>query len=355
MLQIEPTADRKQHAVREGRPLDGLWQTRAIVWMVLSGEALAIVLSLAPGGEARRWIYFGLTSVGIQWISLLTLGWLYLLREPLSRWKPQHVAYLALAALLVNTWFVGGVARVFLIGTWPLAQDSWPALFLRWTGIALAVGLLGLAAFQTHWRNRQLAVRAKQAELESLRARIRPHFLFNTLNTAAALVHQRPRDAEQILLDLADLFRAALSGPREVSLEEELALTRRYVEIESLRFSDRLLVRWNVPDPVPAAMVPTLSIQPLVENAIRHGVEQTPGRSTVEIEIEQRGDIVSVTVRNDLPPGGASSATGHRVGQASTRARIEALTGENGRLETTVKDGRYVATITLPQGKMERG
>ncbi|HSM12326.1 MAG TPA: histidine kinase, partial [Lysobacter sp.] len=221
-------------------------------------------------------------------------------------------------------------------------------VFLRVTGIALAVGLLGLAAFQNHWRVRQLALRAKQAELESLRARIRPHFLFNTLNTAAALVHQRPGEAEQILLDLADLFRAALSGPREITLEEELALTRRYVEIESLRFSDRLGVTWTLPDPLPEAMLPTLSVQPLVENAIRHGVELSSKRSIVEIEVAQADGLVRITVRNDLPANGQTSQQGHRLGQASTRARIEALTGDGARFETTVEDGRYVATITLP-------
>ncbi|MDQ3511077.1 MAG: histidine kinase, partial [Pseudomonadota bacterium] len=195
---------------------------------------------------------------------------------------------------------------------------------------------------------RQLALRAKQAELESLRARIRPHFLFNTLNTAAALVHQRPGEAEQILLDLADLFRAALSGPREIPLAEELALTRRYVEIESLRFSDRLSVSWNLPDPLPATIVPTLSVQPLVENAIRHGVERVSAPSTVDITVVQHDGVICITVSNDLPADGESSQHGHRIGQASARARIEALTGDRGRLETRVENGRYVATILLP-------
>ena len=317
---------------------------------MLSGEALAVVLALASSAETNRWLYFALTSVGIQWVALLTLAVLYLFREHLARTDPQRVAYVALAVLVLNTWFVGSVARMFLAGLWPLAQDTWQALFLRSTGIALTVGLIGLAAFQNHWRARQMAVRAKQAELESLRARIRPHFLFNTLNTAAALVHQRPGEAEQILLDLADLFRAALSGPREITLEEELALTRRYVEIESLRFSDRLGVTWVLPDPIPEVTLPTLSVQPLVENAIRHGVELSSTRTLVEIEVAQVDGLVRITVRNDLPANGQTSQQGHRLGQASTRARIEALTGDGARFETTVEGGRYVATITLPEG-----
>ena len=90
-------------------------------------------------------------------------------------------------------------------------------------------------------------MRAKQSELQALQARIRPHFLFNTLNTGAALVHPRPEEAERLLLDLADLFRAALAGPRQILLEDELSLARRYLEIEALRFGERLQVRWELP------------------------------------------------------------------------------------------------------------
>lgn len=331
-------------------PLDSLWRTRAILSVLVVCLAVALVLALAPGIEGNRWTYFLLASLAIIWIALLTLSGLYLLRHELARLKPVRVAYAALVLLTLSTWLVGATAMVFTDTTWALAGGSWQPLMLRLTGIALAIGLLGLAAFQNHWRTQQMAVRAKQAELESLRARIRPHFLFNTLNTAAALVHQRPGEAEQILLDLADLFRAALSGPREITLEEELALTRRYVEIESLRFSDRLGVKWKLPDPLPEVMLPTLSVQPLVENAIRHGVELSSARSVVEIEVAQVDGLVRITVRNDLPANGRTSQQGHRLGQASTRARIEALTGDGARFETTVEDGRYVATITLPKG-----
>ncbi|MDQ3205839.1 MAG: histidine kinase [Pseudomonadota bacterium] len=330
-------------------PLDSLWRPPAILRVLLAGEAVALLLSLAPGVQHDWWTYFLLASLAINWVALLTLGALFLLRRELAKLKPLEIAYVALALLTTSTWVVAAAAVVLSNEFWNLSPGSWWSLLLRLTGISVTVGLLALAAFENHWLARQLALRAKQAELESLRARIRPHFLFNTLNTAAALVHARPGEAEQILLDLADLFRAALSGPREISLEEELALTRRYLEIELLRFGDRLSIRWNLPATLPAATVPTLSVQPLVENAIRHGVELSSDRTVVEITVEQRDSSIVISVSNDLPAADRSANRGHRIGQASTRARIEALAGDRGRLVTSVENGRYVATITLPQ------
>lgn len=329
-------------------PLDALWQASAIVWVLLAGEGLAVVLTLAPAAENDRLVYFGLTSLVIQWVSLLALGGLFLLRRALTGIRAQYLAYIALGLLVLAAWLVCGTAWLLLREVWSMTQNGWQSLFLRFTGITLAVGLLGLAAFQNHWRARQLAVLAKQSELEALQARIRPHFLFNTLNTCAALVHQRPGDAEQLLLDLADLFRAALAGPREIPLEDELALTRRYLEIESLRFGERLQVEWRVPETIPAVDTPTLSIQPLVENAIRHGVEPTPGGGKIEIEITADSDVARITVRNLLPEKSTQSTIGHQVGLSSVRARVEALSQGKGSVETSIAEGVYTASIVLP-------
>ena len=329
-------------------PLDALWQARVLIWVVLAGEGVAVVLALAPRSEGDGWIHFALTSMAIQWISLLTLGGLYLLRKPLNPLRPQYVAYVALGLLLVCTWLVTGLAWLLLRDLWSMTQGGWQSLLLRLSGIAFTVGLLGLAAFLNHWRARQLAVRAMQSELEALQARIRPHFLFNTLNTGAALVHERPADAEQLLLDLADLFRAALAGPREISLEDELALTRRYLEIESLRFGKRLHVEWQLPDTIPDVATPTLSLQPLVENAIRHGVEPSAEGGTIAISVKSEQGNVRVSVRNPLPADLTRSTTGHQVGLSSVRARIEALTQGRGRVETSIADGTYTANIVLP-------
>src|SRR5690606_29909172 len=121
-----------------------------------------------------------------------------------------------------------------------------------------------------------------------------------------------------------------------------------YLEIERLRFGDRLQVAWTLPEVLPDVAVPALSIQPLVENAIRHGIEPSPGGGRLDVTVVQEVDQVRVVVANDLPLAGRDPAAGHQVGLASARERIQALSEGRGRLETRVQDGRYVATITLP-------
>lgn len=327
------------------RPLDALFRPSAMIAVVLAGEALALILTLAPGQPAG-WhpVQFGLTSLGIQWVSLGTLCAIYLVRNHLSRLTSPVIAWACLGLLLAMTLLVS--LAVHALGATGVASDG-SGFIGRMLALALVVGLVALMAYQNYSRAWQLAVRAKQLELEALQARIRPHFLFNTLNTGAALVHARPDEAERVLLDLADLFRAALRGPELVPLSQELELTRRYLEIEALRFGDRLNVRWDMPDALPDARVPSLSIQPLAENAIRHGIEHLPGGGSIEIDVRIIASNVEVTVANDVAVTRAA-AGGHAIGLASSRERVHALTEGRGHVNVDFDGRRYVARMTLP-------
>ena len=328
-------------------PLDSLWKPAALMALVLAGEALALIMALVTDQTNSRLVAFGLASLGIQWIALGTLALLYLLRRPLSRLAPPTLAWTCLILLLAMTWLVAVAAwRLFGAASAPDA-DGRPFVF-RMCAIALVVGLLTLIAFQNYAQAKYLAVRTKQLELESLRARIRPHFLFNTLNTGAALVHARPDEAERVLLDLADLFRAALRGPERIPLAEEIELTRRYLEIESLRFGPRLQVAWSLPDTLPRAGIPALSLQPLAENAIRHGIERLPGGGRIEIRLEREDGWIRIHVENDMPSDGSRATDGHRIGLNSARERVRALSGGRGDIETRLHEGRHVATLRIP-------
>ena len=327
-------------------PLAALWRPPALMGVVLGGEALAAILALAPTHGGERLVHFGLASLGIQWVALGTLCALFLLRRPLGRLPPLRLAWACLALFLLMSLLVAAAAWSVLVMT-ANAEGTRTGFILRMLGLALVVGLIGLLAYQNYWRSRQWAVRAKQLELEALQARIRPHFLFNTLNTGAALVHAQPDAAERVLLDLADLFRSTLRGPQQIPLAEELALTRRYLDIEALRFGPRLQLDWQVPEQLPAVEVPSLSIQPLAENAIRHGIERLPQGGRVDVRVRVEGGWIEIRIANDLPDG-EGGPRGHAVGLASARERVEAMTAARGRVEAGVEHGRYVARMLLP-------
>ncbi|WOB49790.1 histidine kinase [Xanthomonas hydrangeae] len=220
--------------------------------------------------------------------------------------------------------------------------------FLRTTGIALTVGILSLLAFHNHWRARQLAIQAQQAQLDALRARIRPHFLFNTLNTGAALIHGHPEKAERLLLDLADLFRAALGSSDQISLHEELALTRRYLEIEEMRLGRRLTIDWQVPSSLPNIQIPPLSIQPLAENAVRHGIEPRIDGGCISVRFFIDHSWARVEIVNPLPPTQENTNRGHQLGLRAVQARLENPEGGYARLTTQRTDEAFISTLELP-------
>ena len=327
-------------------PLDSLWQPGPLIRVLVAGQALSLVLALAPGLDGDWLVYFGLTSLLVQWIVLLVVGALYLLRRPLARVPAQRIAWLTLVLLMLSTWLVGGLAWSVL-RSMGLSLGDWWRFIAQVSAIALTMGLAGLAVFQNHWRSRQLALRAKQSELDALRARIHPHFLFNTLNTATALVRGRPHDAEQVLMDLADLFRAALSGRQEALLAEEIALVRQQLQIEALRFGPRLRVVWALPDPLPPVMLPTLSIQPLVENAIRYGVEPSTEGGWIRIGIQANAQTLEISIRNSLPAQGRNTP-GPGVGLKAVSARIEEFSDGRGSVRTATDAEGFVAVVSLP-------
>lgn len=185
------------------------------------------------------------------------------------------------------------------------------------------------------------------ARLTELQARIRPHFLFNTLNSAIALVREDPARAEAILEDLSDLFRHALMESGEaVTLADEVALARRYLEIEEVRFGDRLRVEWAIDPAAAAARVPPLLLQPLVENAVKHGVEPSDAGAQVKVTTQRRGDTVVIKVTNTVPSG--QGRPGHGVAQANVRDRLRLLHDVQCQFQTVLKDGVYQVRMEVP-------
>ena len=185
------------------------------------------------------------------------------------------------------------------------------------------------------------------ARLAELQARIRPHFLFNSLNSAIALVREDPARAEALLEDLGELFRHALVDPGEsVTLSEEVAIARRYLAIEEVRFGDRLRVQWSLDPVAGSARVPPLMLQPLVENAVKHGVEPSALGADVKITAQRRGGSVVIKVTNTVPAG--QGRPGNGVAQKNVRERLRLLHDVQAQFQTVLQDGLYQVRIEVP-------
>jgi two-component system sensor histidine kinase AlgZ len=185
------------------------------------------------------------------------------------------------------------------------------------------------------------------ARLAELQSRIRPHFLFNALNSAIALVRAEPALVETLLEDLSDLFRHALIDQGEVvTLADEIALARRYLAIEQIRFGERLQLEWSLDPGADGARLPPLLLQPLVENAVRHGVEPSALGAQVRISTQRRGSVVVIKVSNTMPAGPGPAGTGEAL--RNVRERLSLLHDVQGQFRSGSKDGLFQVRMEVP-------
>lgn len=188
-----------------------------------------------------------------------------------------------------------------------------------------------------------------EAQLTSLRLQLQPHFLFNALNTVSATMYDDPRRADTMLGELSELLRASLRAHRsdQVSLREEVAIARRYVQLQHARFGDRLEVTFDIPEPCAAARVPVFVLQPLVENAVRHGRVERLGRGTIRVTARQAGDALTLEVWDD-GDGTAPAHPGSGLGLRATSERLRLLYGQAASCEAGPADGGWRVRLTLP-------
>jgi two-component system, LytTR family, sensor histidine kinase AlgZ len=330
--------------------------SRATLGVVLIVELTALVLTLARQSMlVDFWTDLVRTSLFLLWIGLTGAALLCLLR---ARLKRLSVAAGSAAVLGLMCAVVAGISLcVFLIGRTHMVADSgglglFPAdpyrFGVRNVWIGLIVTGLALRYFYVshHWR-RSVELRAT-ARVHALQARIRPHFLFNSMNTIAALTRSNPPRAEEAVQDLADLFRATLTDKHDtITLAEELSVARTYQRMEQLRLGPRLAVEWKT-DALPAnALVPHLMIQPLLENAIYHGIEPRAQGGTVTITGEVSGGLVTIVVRNPLDPS-PGMREGNRLALANIRERLALMYGERALMKSGRFDAEYIVTLRFP-------
>jgi len=330
--------------------------SRATLAVVLIVELTALVLTLARQSViVDFWTDLVRTSMFLLWIGLTAAALLCILRSRLER---LSVAAGSAAVLgLIGTVVAGISLCVYLIGRSQLVSATgglglFPADPYRFGVRNVWIGLIvtGLALryfYVSHQWRRSIELRAA-ARVHALQARIRPHFLFNSMNTIAALTRSNPPRAEEAVQDLADLFRATLTDKHDtITLAEELAVARTYQRMEQLRLGARLAVDWKV-DALPEnALVPHLIIQPLLENAIYHGIEPRAQGGTVTITGEVSGDLVTIVVRNPLDRS-PEMREGNRLALGNIRERLTLMYGERALMKSGRFDDEYIVTLRFP-------
>ncbi len=349
-------------------------------WLLIAGaclvpavlDALKSYLASRFGGQGTDW--GDVIFAGSEWLflgALTPLTYVLARRFPLRREALTRTiaAHCAGALVLCLGWATLGVLLGLLLHRYPAQGNllqgyvGWILTSLPWS-VFMYFTVLGCVYAFTYYREAreraaqqaQLAAQLAEAKLGALRMQLNPHFLFNSLNAITVLVRdQNTRDAARMLELLSGVLRQVLQSEQrqEVTLEEELRFIEQYLAIEQVRFSDRLQVRWTIEPAVRAALVPAFILQPLVENAVRHGMAKRSEAGVIEVAArEASGDLV-LSVRDNGP--GFSPAPEAGVGLANTRARLETLYGAAGQLQIEDAEGGGTrATVRFPVRRLPR-
>ena len=330
---------------------------RTVFVVVMLAELLAIVLTLSHLPYHReRLVDLAMYSLFIQWVALSCISILCIFRQHLNVLKDYQVGVISYLICLLTTFVVAELAW------W--VQNKWVSgdyfghahgqFVLRILGISAIVWALALRYFYVQFQLRQQIVAEAESRFQALQARIKPHFLFNCMNTIASLVRRDPAAAEQVVEDLADLFRVSLQDRRDdTTLQEELDLCRRYLRIEQLRLGDRLDVDWRVNGLPGHLPLPSLILQPLLENAIYHGIERLSGGGRISLYSEAGQKRLQIHIENPVPDAhdsGGPEHRGNKLAQDNVSQRLSAFFEQSGLLRAGRENGLYRVTVSIPYG-----
>ena len=343
-------AKRKQE--QDGCFLPNFCEVGVVFSIMLIGELLATILVLSRPG-LNGWHNLGMISLFIQWVTLCSAALLCLSRDWVKHYANGIVAGIAFVLLLVVTAAMSEIAfwLVHYTGFHALLPNTIHSSFLiRNVGIGSIVCALILRYFyiQDQWKRQTKA--EMESRIQALQSRIRPHFLFNSMNTIANLTRSDPKLAEEVIEDFADLFRASLAKANTLTtLGEEIFISKQYLNIEALRLRDRLKTEWVDNNVHNDALLPPLIFQPLLENAIYHGIEPSEEGGAIWVEIENVGTEIHAKITNTLPADGQSALRkGNQIAIENTRQRMLVVFEGEAKLSYEETDTTYQVLLTFP-------
>ncbi len=329
----------------------------AIFVVVLVAELVAILLTLAAHTTPGTFLTeLAKMSMFILWLALLSAAILCKIRPWVEKFGDTQAfvfSFLLLELLsLVFAEITYQLTRIY--GEAVIINESHAGFILRTFAISSIVIALAMRYLYISSEWRRSIVLEAQARISALQALIRPHFLFNSMNTIASLTRTDPSRAEEAVEDLADLLRANLGGPKDrTTLKEELEVAAIYQRIEKLRLGDRLKVRWNVSELPMRALIPSLTIQPLLENAIYHGIELLPDGGEVIVNGVRSDDSLEIEILNPVPLDTSGSKDGNQMALANIRQRFELAYGAAATVEVQESDDAYSVKLRFPYEEHE--
>lgn len=330
--------------------LPDLCQAQSILFLVLVTELLVFVHVLGSSALADfSWSALGLTSLFVQWVVLVSAVVLCNIRPLLSRMSTMMATAAGYGVIILLVSVFSLVAQIFVPTQ---AEQGGVDMGMVARNVLIGMIMTGIA-FRYLYLQHQLRTK-EQAELNSriqaLQSRIRPHFLFNSMNIIASLISVDPETAEEVVEDLSVLFRASLNDASDhpVALREELDLCEKYIHIESLRLDDRLAVEWRIEVDQDQVTIPMLTLQPLLENAVYHGIQPLPEGGTVTVEIVERDNFLHVTIHNPVGAQPDGHVQGNRMAMENIRSRLLAIYGPAGILETEVGEDYFKTHVSYP-------
>jgi two-component system sensor histidine kinase AlgZ len=347
--------------IRRERPgfyLPDFCRAQSVLAVVLIAELVALLLTLARHGITEQfWPYLAKTSLFLLWTGLGIAALLCAFRGVLGRMGVAKGTVLALLLMLLVTagvtegawWFNDRANRMLGLPPAPLADHL--EFLLRNLAVCAIAGGLALRYFYVSQQWRANVEAEAQSRVRALQARIRPHFLFNSMNTIASLTRSNPRTAEQAIADLSDLFRASLREHRErIPLAHEIEIARAYERVERLRLGERLKVDWQIEGLPLDTPVPALILQPLLENAVYHGIEPLDKGGTIRVTGRLEGVTAVISIGNPVQPKLVARRPGHQIGLDNVRQRLELMFHGEAGLEVIETPEHFLVTLRFPAG-----
>lgn len=329
-----------------------------IAWRLLVlAQVIAIVLTVSRNNQLNQaaWNDFLLMTAFAQLIAVSVIFTLKIISPPLIRMRADVGATIIFIVLMLIT------AVVIEAAVWGMHQlqittERWPAwhgsLLVRTLIISAVIYVLVLRYFAVSHRAQMESEAQQRSRLEALQSRIRPHFMFNSLNSVASLIRSDPELAEKALQDLADLFRVLLADPRKmVPITAEGELARQYLDIEKLRLGDRLQVKWTASNVPRSAQIPSLTLQPIIENAVYHGIEPSFAGGTIDIQMwSENNDTLNVMISNPLAEvtNQGQHRRGNQIAMNNVQERLTRHFGGKASLHYFEQLGNYHVKIQMP-------